>query len=98
MKQFGVFVVTTIFLLLQNFKLAALSIFPVIPLIVYCSFSSRIIKDYTEQCQRSKKKINGLADMILDLFPVIQVYGAYKRGRAGNMYGIRLDKYHAFCL
>lgn len=78
MKQFGAFVVTTIFLLFQNYKLAMLSILPVIPLILYCSFSSKIIKDYTEQCQRSKKKINGLADMILDLFPVIQVYGAYK--------------------
>lgn len=78
MKQFGTFVVTVIFLLCQNLKLSVLSIFPVIPLIVYCSFSSKIIKDYTEQCQSSKKKINGLAGMILELFPVIQVYSAHK--------------------
>ena len=78
MKQFGAFIVTAVFLLCQNFKLAALSILPVVPLIVYCSCSSKIIKSYTEQCQDSKKEINGLADMILDLFPIIQIYGAYK--------------------
>lgn len=78
MKQLGTFAVTVVFLLCQNFKLAILSIFPVTPLIIYCSFSSKIIKNHTEQCLNSKKKINGLAGMILELFPVIQVYGAYK--------------------
>lgn len=78
MKQLGTFAVTVIFLFCQNFKLAMLSIFPVIPLILYCSFSSKVIKNYTQQCQNSRKKINGLADVILELFPVIQIYGAYK--------------------
>ena len=82
MKQFGMFVVTVVFLICQNFKLAVLSILPVVPLIIYCSFSSKIIKNYTTQCQNSKKKINGLADMILELFPVIQIYGAYKLVKA----------------
>ena len=77
-KQFGTFAVTVIFLLYQNFKLALFSIVPVIPLIFYCSFSSKMIKNYTQQCQNSKKKINGLADMILELFPIIQVYDAYR--------------------
>ena len=78
MKQFGMFIVTVVFLLCQNSKLAALSILPVVPLVVYCSFSSKIIRNYTEKCQDSKKKINGLADVILELFPMIQVYGANK--------------------
>lgn len=77
-KQFGTFAVTVTFLMCKNFKLAVLSILPVIPLLVYCSFSSKIIKNYTEQCQNSKQKINGLADVLLELFPIIQVYGAYK--------------------
>lgn len=77
-KQFGTFVVTALFLLCQNFKLALFSIVPVIPLIFYCSFSSKVIKNYTQQCQNSRKKINGLADMILELFPIIQVYDAYR--------------------
>lgn len=78
MKQFGTFVVTAIFLLSQNAKLAVLSILPVLPLIIYCACSSRIIKKLTEQCQDSRKKINGLADVILELFPIIKIYDAYK--------------------
>ena len=78
MRQFGTFVLTVLFLLCQNYKLAMISIFPVLPLILYCSFSSRIIKNYTQQCQNSRKKINGFADMILELFPIIQIYGAYE--------------------
>lgn len=76
--QFGTFVVTVVFLLCQNVKLTLVSILPVIPLIVYCAFSSKIIKNYTEQCQSSKQKMNGSAGMILELFPIIQVYDAYK--------------------
>lgn len=56
MKQFGTFAVTVVFLFCQNIKLAILSIFPVIPLIIYCSFSSKVIKNYTQQCLNSKKK------------------------------------------
>lgn len=78
MKQFSMFAATVLFLLCQNVKLAVFSIVPVIPLILYCSFSSRVIKNYTQQCQNSRKKINGLADMILELFPIIQVYDAYR--------------------
>lgn len=78
MKQFGTFTVTVVFLFCQNVKLAVLSIFPVIPLIIYCFFSGKVIKDYTQQCLNSKKKINGLADVILELFPVIQVYDSYR--------------------
>lgn len=78
MKQFGTFVVTAIFLLSQNAKLAILSILPVLPLIIYCACSSRIIKKLTEQCQDSRKKINGLADVILELFPIIKIYDGYK--------------------
>ncbi|MDE6844854.1 MAG: hypothetical protein K2J99_03680 [Lachnospiraceae bacterium] len=77
-KQSGTFAATVVFLLCQNVKLAVVSILPVIPLIVYCSLSSKIIKNYTGRCQSSKQKINGAADMILELFPVIQIYDAYK--------------------
>lgn len=77
-KQFVAFAVTVIFLLCQNVKLTLLSTLPVVPLILYCSFSSNIIKNLTEQSQKSKKQINGLLDTLLELFPIIQVYGAYR--------------------
>ena len=78
MKQLGIFAVTVVFLLCKNYKLAVLSILLVVPLLVYCALSGKIIKNYTEQCQNSKQKINGLADTIIALFPIIQVYGAYR--------------------
>lgn len=31
-----------------------------------------------EQCQQNKKQINGLTDTLLELFPIIQVYDAYR--------------------
>ncbi|MDE6606395.1 MAG: hypothetical protein K2K54_01370 [Lachnospiraceae bacterium] len=77
MKQFVAFAATVIFLFCQSGKLTMLTILPVIPLLVYCYFSGKIIKNFTEQCQRSKEQINGLAGILLDLFPVIQVYDAY---------------------
>ena len=77
-KQFIAFLFTVIFLLFQSSKLALLSIVPVVPLIIYCSFSSKMIKGYTEQCQESKKQINGLSDILLELFPIIRVYNANK--------------------
>lgn len=76
-KQFISFMLTVVFLIYQSPKLAVFSILPVAPLIIYCSFSSKIIKNYTEQCQESKKEINGLSGILLELFPIIQVYDAY---------------------
>ncbi|MCM1118501.1 MAG: ABC transporter transmembrane domain-containing protein [bacterium] len=65
-----------LFLLCQSPKLTLLSTLPVLPLIAYCFYSGRIIKGYTEQCQSSKKQMNGLAELMLELFPVIQMYDA----------------------
>lgn len=76
-KQFVSFVITVVFLVLQNFKLALASILPVLPLIVYCACSGKVIKSYTGQCQESKQQINGLTGTLLELFPIIQVYGAH---------------------
>lgn len=78
MKQFAAFVVTVIFLFCQSGKLTLLTIFPVIPLLIYCYFSGRIIKNLTERCQKSKAQINGLAGILLELFPVMQVYDAHE--------------------
>lgn len=78
MKQFAAFVVTVIFLFCQSGKLTLLTVFPVIPLLIYCYFSGRIIKNLTERCQKSKAQINGLAGILLELFPVMQVYDAHE--------------------
>ncbi|MDE7239931.1 MAG: hypothetical protein K2N41_09510 [Lachnospiraceae bacterium] len=77
MKQFVAFVISVIFLFCQSGKLTMLTIFPVIPLLIYCYFSGKIIKNLTERCQKNKAKLNGLAGILLELFPVIQVYDAH---------------------
>lgn len=77
MKQFVAFVVTVIFLFCQSGKLTLLTIFPVTSLLIYCYFSGKLIKHLTERCQKSKAQLNGLAGILLELFPVIQVYDAH---------------------
>ena len=77
-KQFIAFIVTTVFLLCQSCKLALATILPVLPLIVYCFISGKVIKRYTERCLECKQEINGLTGTILELFPIIQVYNGYK--------------------
>lgn len=77
LKQFLTFGITVVFLLCQNSKLTLMSTLPVLPLIMYCSISSRVIKNHTEQCQKSRQQINGLTETLLELFPVIQLYSAH---------------------
>lgn len=77
-KQSLSFWLTVVFLSYKNFRLTILSVLPVIPLILYCAFSGKIIQRHTEQCLENKKQINGLTDTILESFPIIQIYNAYR--------------------
>ncbi len=77
-RQFVTFAATVVFLLCQNCKLTIFSVFLVVPLMMYCFFSGKIIKTYTEQCQIKKMQINGLTDTLIELFPVIWIYDAGK--------------------
>lgn len=75
-RQFVSFALSAVYLLCRNSRLMLLSLFPVVPLMLYCYASGKAIKNLTEQCQKSRKRVNGLADTLLELFPVIQVYHA----------------------
>lgn len=75
-RQFVSFALSAVYLLCRNSRLMLLSLFPVVPLMLYCYGSGKAIKNLTEQCQKSRKRVNGLADTLLELFPVIQVYHA----------------------
>lgn len=77
-KQFVSFAVTVAFLLCRNARLTLLYVLPVAPLVVYCYRSGKVIKHLTEQCQTSRKRVNGLTATLLELFPVIRVYGAHR--------------------
>lgn len=76
-QQFIAFIAAALFLFFQSCKLTLVSILPVILLLIYCYFSGRIIKKDTERCQKSREQINGMTDILLELFPIIQIYDAY---------------------
>ena len=78
MKQFVAFAATAAFLVVKSPRLALLSTLPAVPLMLYCFVSGRAIKTYTARCMECQKRINGLTDVLLSLFPVIQVYGAQR--------------------
>lgn len=78
MKQFVAFAATAAFLVVKSPRLALLSTLPAVPLMLYCLVSGRAIKSYTARCMECQKRINGLTDVLLSLFPVIQVYGAQR--------------------
>lgn len=78
LKQFVSFLATVFFLLSLNVELTLLSTLPALGLLVYCFFSGRAMKNLTQECQMKKMQINGLAEMIPELFPVILIYDAYR--------------------
>lgn len=78
MKQFVAFVATAVFLVVRSPRLALLSTLPAVPLMLYCFVSGRAIKSYAERCMECQKRINGLTDVLLSMFPVIQVYDAQR--------------------
>lgn len=70
------FLFTFVWLLMLCPKLTILANLPVIPIILYCSFSSKVIKKLMDNSQQYKKEVNGLADTLLVLFPMIRIYDA----------------------
>lgn len=72
------FVCTLCFLLMQNAKLTLLCNAPVVLLAVYTSVSGKVIYGFTKQEQEQVKKLNGVMETVLSLFPVLRIYEAEK--------------------
>lgn len=64
--------------LILNPKLAVLSNFPVAAILVYVTFTSKILKKYTVCANEEKSKLNGMTESLMNLFPVIRLYDANK--------------------
>lgn len=77
-RQCVSFLFTVFYLAEQSIKLTMVAVLPVIPLMIYCAFSGKVIKSHTEKCQEEKGKMNGLFGVLLELFPVIQTYDAHQ--------------------
>ena len=65
------------FILLNPF-LAFSSNLPVFLIILYVSFSSKILKNYTIKANEENAKLNGVTENLMSLFPVIRLYQAQK--------------------
>ena len=65
------------FIFLNPF-LALSSNLPVFLIILYVSFSSKILKNYTIKANEENAKLNGVTESLMSLFPVIRLYQAQK--------------------
>ena len=65
------------FIFLNPF-LAFSSNLPVFLIILYVSFSSKILKNYTIKANEKNAKLNGVTESLMSLFPVIRLYQAQK--------------------
>ena len=65
------------FIFLNPF-LAFFSNLPVFLIILYVSFSSKILKNYTIKANEENAKLNGVTESLMSLFPVIRLYQAQK--------------------
>lgn len=72
------FVGTFSWFLILNPKLAILSNLPVAGLLIYVSFTSKLLKTYTITANTEKSKLNDVTESLLSLFPVIKLYDAGK--------------------
>lgn len=64
--------------LILNPKLAILSNLPVAGILIYVSFTSKILKKYTIRANEEKSKLNSITESLMSLFPVIRLYDAGK--------------------
>jgi len=65
-------------LIYLNPFLAITSNLPVFFIIIYISFSSKILQKYTPKTNEENSKINSVTDSLMNLFPVIRLYQAQK--------------------
>lgn len=72
------FLFTFIWLLYLNSELTILSNLPVLVILIYVFFSSKVIESLAKQGQRRQQELNGFTDTLLTLFPVIRIYEAYE--------------------
>jgi ABC-type bacteriocin/lantibiotic exporter with double-glycine peptidase domain len=65
-------------LIYLNPFLAITANLPVFFIIIYISFSSKILQKYTIKTNEENSKINSVTDSLMNLFPVIKLYQAQK--------------------
>jgi len=70
------FIATIVWLLVLNTKLTLTGNLPVLVIMIYVFYSSRLISNATERSQQARGQMNKYADTLLTLFPIIRLYDA----------------------
>lgn len=83
------FIATFSWLLILNPTLTITSNLPVVAIIVYVTYSSKIIGTASTQSQIAKKRMNNVADTLITLFPIIQIYNASRLISAKYIIGLK---------
>lgn len=72
------FIATFSWLLFLNPTLTILPNIPVVAIMIYVVYSSKIISIASEKSQQAKTQMNGYTDTLITLFPIIRIYSASK--------------------
>ena len=72
------FIGTFSWFLILSPKLAILSNLPVAGILIYVSYTSKILKNYTIRTNNEKSKLNSITESLMNLFPIIKLYDAGK--------------------
>ena len=83
---------TFIWLLIISPTLTITSNLPVITIVIYAFFSSKVISLATDRSQTAKGEINRYADTLLTLFPIIRLYNATRLTLNGYVNAINIWK------
>ena len=70
------FITTLIWLIFMNPMLTITVYFPVLLIMVYVFYTSRIISSATAISQQAKSRMNGQVETLLSLFPILKIYDA----------------------
>lgn len=70
------FVGTFTWIIMLNAPLALLANLPVVLIVLYVTYTSKVLKRLASSSQQSNQHMNGMADTILTLFPIIKLYEA----------------------
>lgn len=72
------FIGTFAWFLILNPTLAIFSNLPVFGILIYVSFTSKILGKYTVEANTQKQKLNAMTESLINMFPVIRLYDAGK--------------------
>lgn len=69
---------TFIWLFSINWKLTLATNLPILLIVFYTTFSSKVLGNLALESQKARQNTNGIADTILTMFPVMKLYNAEK--------------------